>query len=67
VLLEEPVGLVSASGIRDNSSVNQMLDRVIKERGFEGKVTDAIKRNDPVLGDRYRFNERQIELFATVA
>jgi len=59
ILLEEPVGLVSAAGILHNSDVNKMVGRLVNEPGYDGKITKAMDRNDEFMTDRYRFDERQ--------
>jgi hypothetical protein len=46
MLLEEPVGLVSAAGILHQSEVNEIVDRLFRKPGFNGKVTAAMKRED---------------------
>jgi hypothetical protein len=59
ILLEEPVGLVSAAGILHKSSVNEIVDELVKGQGFDGKVTAAMERGDELTTDRYRFDEKQ--------
>lgn len=59
ILLEEPVGLVSAAGILYKSDVNETVDELVKGHGFDGKVTAAMRRGDELMTDRYRFDEKQ--------
>lgn len=59
MLFEEPVGLVSAAGILHKSSVNEVVDELVRGQGFDGRVTAAFERGDELMKDRYRFDERQ--------
>lgn len=59
ILLEEPVGLVSAAGILHNSDVNGMVQELVEVRGFDGRVTHAIKKEDKLMTDRYCFDDRE--------
>jgi len=65
ILLEEPVGLVSAAGTLYKSDVNQVVDELVRgPGGFDGRVTAAIKRGDELMVDHYCFaeSERRIVL-----
>lgn len=59
ILVEEPVGLVSAAGILHKSSVNEIVGELVKRQGLGGRVTAAMKREDQLMADRYRFDENQ--------
>jgi hypothetical protein len=59
ILLEEPVGLVSAAGILHNSTVSEKVGELVQERGFDGKVTAAVKRRDELMTERYRFHKEE--------
>lgn len=63
ILLEEPVGLVSAAGILHESSVNEIVDELVKGQGFDGKVTAAMKRGDELMTDRYHATRNRGGLF----
>lgn len=58
ILLEEPVGLVSAAGILHNSSVNEIVNELMRQ-DVNGKITAAMKRADKLLKDRYHFDKQQ--------
>ncbi|KAG9229333.1 hypothetical protein BJ875DRAFT_523685 [Amylocarpus encephaloides] len=59
ILLEEPVGLVSAAGILHNSCVNEIVDNLAKGPEYYGKVSAAIKKQNQELTNRFCFDERQ--------
>jgi hypothetical protein len=61
ILLEEPVGLVSAAGILHRSDVNELVNGVVREEGFDGRVTATMRRKDKLMTDRYRFDDREVE------
>ncbi|CZR57693.1 uncharacterized protein PAC_07582 [Phialocephala subalpina] len=59
ILLEEPVGLVSAAGILHNSSVNEIVDELVTRHGFNGMVAATMSLEEEMMTDRYRFDENQ--------
>jgi hypothetical protein len=59
ILLEEPVGLVSAAGILHRSTVNVIVDKFVTGSRFDGRITEYMKNKDELMIDRYSFDEQQ--------
>jgi hypothetical protein len=57
---EEPVGLLSISGILHKSHVNGLIARLALEADFNGKTTEAVLKKEGNLDkQRYGFNESE--------
>jgi hypothetical protein len=66
MLYEEPVGLLSMSGILHNSDLNTMVKKLAQEPNFNGKTTEAAIKEENLDQQRYYFNERDKKIISLV-
>jgi hypothetical protein len=66
MLYEEPVGLLSMSGILHNSDVNAMVKKLVQDPNFNGKITEAAIKEEHLGQQRYHFNERDKKIISLV-
>jgi hypothetical protein len=66
MLYEEPVGLLSMSGILHNSDLNTMVKKLVQEPNFNGKITEAAIKEENLDQQRYYFHERDKKIISLV-